>query len=910
IQSPSIIKQIARHLTKDELKTHVFYFSSLSQASKDDLRTLYLKEIDDPAIREPLLQIPNVAGVRLAFAENLQTLEDIFLSLTAPSYIDGPKVSVSLYSRELRYLKPEIVKEIMEGDNLCSQYKSAHRVCRLQVGDVDLHFKQKPSHPLMEYAIHNLTSRLAGNCTPPTVLVRFDLLNKSYPVLISQTIPGVALDASQPLDNKQWTWMLLAAILTRPGDGRPSNYTVHNQNIYCIDNDISFVEPVISAWNGRTVQFCSALFCLKPLDTPLNREVLQEFVSLDGAAILDGWIEDVIAKEQEYTALFSEAERKQLFEEDPKTACTFTILFREGTLANLNLQLWRLQTCIQKSFEEGSRLTVGDLLKQLISLREASIGAYVYKQYAKAMSTPFSERLAKATSRTQEASLTSVQYHQACLGKIPTLQEIERAKLYCPAKAREEFFFTLLQRCSTHAGIKIDKTGSSIEANFKLLVDKTRQTLVLKALASQAAATKPHTVILQHAIHLTNALLTPFIHPALKTLDLRYCSQIDNDAVDLIAQCPLLEKLYLSGTAIAAFRGGILSRTLKFLALKDFQIDRCLNLHTIQLRAPKLLTCTAKHNPLLETLQIKTAWNGTVDCANSPKAQVTHVQMECVSTLKGHTNGVTALVQLADGSLASGSWDNTIKLWDPVSGALKQTLTEHTDCISALVQLADGALASGSYDNTIKLWDPVSGALKQTLTGHTNSVCALVQLADGTLASGSYDKTIKLWDPVSGALKQTLKGHTGSVWTLVQLADGTLASVSNNNTIKLWDPVSGALKLTLKGHTSYVNVLVQLADGTLASGSSDETIKLWDPVSGALKQTLKGHTGSVRALVQLADGTLASGSFDTTIKLWDSISGALKQTLTGHTDWVIALVQLADGTLASGSSDNTIKLWQ
>ncbi|MGZ3634204.1 MAG: hypothetical protein ACXWM7_08190 [Parachlamydiaceae bacterium] len=57
--------------------------------------------------------------------------------------------------------------------------------------------------------------------------------NKSYPVLISQTIPGVALDTSQPFDNKQWTWMLLAAILTRPGDGRASNYAVHNQNQLC-----------------------------------------------------------------------------------------------------------------------------------------------------------------------------------------------------------------------------------------------------------------------------------------------------------------------------------------------------------------------------------------------------------------------------------------------------------------------------------------------------------------------------------------------------------------------------------------------------------------------------------------------------------------------------------------------------
>ena len=37
--------------------------------------------------------------------------------------------------------------------------------------------------------------------------------------------------------------------------------------------------------------------------------------------------------------------------------------------------------------------------------------------------------------------------------------------------------------------------------------------------------------------------------------------------------------------------------------------------------------------------------------------------------LEGHSGRVDALCMLPDGRLASGSWDNTIRLWDVTAGA-------------------------------------------------------------------------------------------------------------------------------------------------------------------------------------------------------------------------------------------------
>ena len=60
---------------------------------------------------------------------------------------------------------------------------------------------------------------------------------------------------------------------------------------------------------SETVYFCSALFCLTKLDTPLDVETLKEFSSLDGDAIFHAWIEDIIAKENNNTPLYFQKKR-------------------------------------------------------------------------------------------------------------------------------------------------------------------------------------------------------------------------------------------------------------------------------------------------------------------------------------------------------------------------------------------------------------------------------------------------------------------------------------------------------------------------------------------------------------------------------------------------------------------------
>jgi WD40 repeat protein len=122
-------------------------------------------------------------------------------------------------------------------------------------------------------------------------------------------------------------------------------------------------------------------------------------------------------------------------------------------------------------------------------------------------------------------------------------------------------------------------------------------------------------------------------------------------------------------------------------------------------------------------------------------------------------------------------------------------LEGHASYVFILQVLPDGTIVSGSRDNTIKIWkQDTEGRYTptQTLKGHTGFFTLQV-LPDGTIVSGSKDKTIKIWkQDAKGCYiptpTQTLEGHNDYVYTLQVLPDGTIVSGSWDNTIKIWKP--------------------------------------------------------------------------------------------------------------------------
>ena len=283
--------------------------------------------------------------------------------------------------------------------------------------------------------------------------------------------------------------------------------------------------------------------------------------------------------------------------------------------------------------------------------------------------------------------------------------------------------------------------------------------------------------------------------------------------------------------------------------------------------------------------------------------------------------------------------------WLPRSPA-RHTLQSHRDPITCVAfHPIFSSLASGSEDYTIKIWDWELGELERTVKGHTKAVLDVDfgGPAGGTiLASCSSDLTIKLWDP-SDEYKniRTLPGHDHSVSAVRFVPSGAagspssgnlLVSASRDKSLRIWDVSTGYCVKTIRGHADWVRDVSPTFDGRfLLSAGNDQTARIWDASSGELKATMLGHEHVIECCVFAPPASyvhlaslaglkkppspsssaefVATGSRDKSIRIWDA-RGTLIKTLLGHDNWVRGLVFHPGGKfLISVSDDKTLRCW-
>ncbi len=196
--------------------------------------------------------------------------------------------------------------------------------------------------------------------------------------------------------------------------------------------------------------------------------------------------------------------------------------------------------------------------------------------------------------------------------------------------------------------------------------------------------------------------------------------------------------------------------------------------------------------------------------------------------------------------LASGSWDNTVKLWQTSTGTCVSTLTASRG-FNSVVFAPDGSkIAAGIYQK-IHVFDAQTPAkLGPPLSGHSDFVRAVTWSPDGTMfASGSDDKTIKLWDAQTGQVQSTLTGDK-RINCIAFSPDGKILAAGDGyyetGNVRLYDPETGDIKSTLTFDSSVGSVAFS-PDGSMIAAAHSYKIQLFDAQTQAkLRSPLEGHT--------------------------------------------------------------------
>lgn len=140
--------------------------------------------------------------------------------------------------------------------------------------------------------------------------------------------------------------------------------------------------------------------------------------------------------------------------------------------------------------------------------------------------------------------------------------------------------------------------------------------------------------------------------------------------------------------------------------------------------------------------------------------------------------------------MATGSWDGTVRLWDPETGNSTLTLDAKPGVFSLGFSPGGKHLAAALADQTIRIWDlgdPNKDPL--ILRGHSEAIAALAWSPDGKrIASASADDTLRIWDTITGQEALSLRGHSSRVVAVAWSPNGKqIATASHDRTINIWD---------------------------------------------------------------------------------------------------------------------------
>ena len=189
-----------------------------------------------------------------------------------------------------------------------------------------------------------------------------------------------------------------------------------------------------------------------------------------------------------------------------------------------------------------------------------------------------------------------------------------------------------------------------------------------------------------------------------------------------------------------------------------------------------------------------------------------------IKLIEGHKSSVNSLLLLKDSRIASCSYDGSIRIFDPSNNYLcDQLIKRHSDGVTSICQIDNGTIVSSSVDLSIFIGDY---CIKNA---HEYTIYKVISIPNNRIVSCSMDNTIKIWKsnpPYSNIPIKVLEGHESGVRSLLYIKEkDIMISGANDNTLRMWNMSTYTCDNMINGvNCSGTNALYQIDENTIIVG--------------------------------------------------------------------------------------------